>query len=442
MSPSLPRRPAAHCVIAAALLVAALAGSVGRAVAAPPPDATPVTGGAFFERSDGDGVGFAIRNYAEGPAFYSAYLRFGGAQTLGPPVSRPWIGDGGFAFQLTQRALLQWSPTDGRVGTANLFELLNRPEFAAELRARHIPAVESPPPLPPQLAQQARLAWMTDRAIAEAFANNPLQLGNQDASIEFHGLPMSRPVRLGPFIVQRFQRTALQYWVEQVDGGQPVGSVVLVNAGDIYRDLALPHERLAAPQAPDHAAVLDLRLEPPGETDLVPAPVASRAYNTASHRLRTALALLESVDVNATALELAESARLAIDFEPMAEGLLATFHAARGIRINESLSTEDPLPLAAVLAHELRHFEDFKLGRLGQNTQDCLNAEARALAREAETWNALRAADDRALRETLLVRVETSRATVFAEGPEAIVALAQRLYHEVCRQPASPVAAA
>jgi len=412
---------------------------IGRA-AASPLDGTPVTGGAFFERTDAAGLGFAIRNYTDGPAFYDAYLRLGGAQTLGPPVSRPWADDGGFVYQLTQRVLLQWSPTDERVGVANLFELLNVEEFADELAARHVPAAETPPPLPPELAQQARLAWMTDRAIAEAYANSPLELGNLDASIEFHGLPMSRPVRLGPFTVQRFQRTAMQHWVEQVDGGQRVGSVVLVNAGDIYRDLALPIELLAAPHAPDHHAVVDVRLDPTEETSLVPAPVASRTYNTGSHRLRTALALLEGVGVNATALELAERAELAIDFRPMAEGLLASFHAARGIRINASLRNEDPLPLAAVLAHELRHFEDFKLGQLGDDFQSCLDAEARALVREAETWNALIAADDRELRETVLVRIETSRATVFAQGEEAIKSLAQRLYHGVCEKTATETA--
>ena len=419
-------------VIVLTLAVTWLLAGVGRAAAAPPLDATPVTGGAFFEQADADGLGFAIRNYAEAPAFYNAFLRFGGVQTLGPPVSRPWIADGGFVYQLTQRVLLQWSPADERVGVANLFELLNGDEFADELRARHIPAAESPPPLPLELAQQARLAWMTDRAIAEAFANNPLQLGSQDASIEFHGLPMSHPVRLGPFVVQRFQRTAFQHWVEQVDGSPPVGSVVLVNAGDIYRDLALPDERLALPHAPDHAAVLDVRLDPPADADLQPAPVASRAYNTSSHRLRTALALLEGVEANAAALELAADAQLVIEFETLPQIVLASFHAARGIRINAALRNEDPRPLAAVLAHELQHFEDFMLGRLGEGIQSCLDAEVWALTREVETWNALLAAPDPPPHPTALVRIQTSRAAVYAKDPAAIVELTRRLYHEAC----------
>lgn len=418
--------------MALGLAIALVAAGVGRAAAAPPLDGTPVTGGAFFQLDDTDGNGFAIRNYADGPAFYDTYLRLGGAQTLGPPVSRPWVEEGGFVYQLTQRVLFQWSPADDRVSVANLFERLSDSEFGDELRARHIPAGESPPSLPPELAQQARLAWMTDRAIAEAFANTPLELGSQDAGIEFHGLPMSRPVRLGPFVVQRFQHTALQLWLEQVDDGQPIGSVVLVNAGDIYRDLALPYELLAAPHAPDHAAVMDVRLNPPADAALQPAPVASRAYNTQSHRLRTALALLEGVDANAAALEFAAMNQLDIGFDTLPANVLASYHTSLGIRVNLTLRNEDPRPLAAVLAHELKHFEDFMLGRLGEDTQSCLDAEARALRREVETWNALLAADDRPPRPSVLARIQTSRAAVYAEGPGAIEDLAKRLYHEVC----------
>ncbi len=431
----LPYRRTVHRAMALALAVVWLVAGVGRVVAASPLDATPVEGGAFFERADTDGLGFAIRNYADGPTFYGAFLRFGGAETLGPPVSRPWIADGGFAYQLTQRALLQWSPADGRVGMANLFELLDGIEFADELRARHIPAAETPPTLSPELAQQARLAWMTDRAIAETFANNPLQLGSQDASIEFHGLPMSRPERAGPFVIQRFQRTALQHWVEQVDGGPPVGSVVLVNAGDIYRDLALPESVLALPHAPDHAAVLDVRLDPPDDAGLAPAPVASRAYNTSSHRLRTALALLEGVEMNATALELAASTQLDFEFHVLPENVLASFNAASGIQVNTNLRDEDPLPLAAVVAHELRHFEDFMHGQLGEDSQSCLDAEVRALTREILTWRALVDAHGVPPRPSVLVRIETSRASIYVEGSTAIQELAHFLYQEACKKP-------
>ena len=433
MPSSLPHRRTVSRLLALILAGVLLVAGLGRA-AATPLDSTAVTGGAFFERVDADGLGFTIRNYADGPAFYDAFLRFGGLRTLGPPVSRPWVDEGGFVYQLTQRVLLQWSPVDDQVGVANIFELLNGAEFADELHARHTPAAETPPPLPPDLARQARLAWMTDRPIAEAFANNPLQLGSLDASLEFHGLPMSRPVRLGPFVVQRFQRTALQHWIEQVDGGPLIGSVVLVNAGDIYRDLALSDERLAEPHAPDDSAVLDVRLDPPADADLHPARLASRVYNTRSHRLRTALALLESQDANAEALELAAGVNLAIAFDTLPERVLASYHASRGIRVNAVLRNEDPRPLAAVLIHELQHFEDFMLGRLEPDRQGCLEAETRALTREIETWIAFAAADALPPTPSLLVRIQNNRAAVYADGPAAIAELAQRLYGDVCEK--------
>lgn len=428
---SLLQRHTVRGLIVVGLALALVIGGVGRVAGASPLEATAVTGGAFFERADADGLGYAIRNYADGPAFYDAYLRLGGAQALGPPVSRPWVGAGGRFYQVTQRVLLQWSPADDQVGVASLFELLNDAEFGDELRARHIPAAETPPLLAPELARQARLEWMTDRAIAAKFASSPTGRDSLDASIEFHGLPMSRPLRLGPFVVQRFQRTALQYWVEQVANGQPVGSVVLVNAGDIYRDLALPDELLAQPHEPDHAAVLDVRLDPPADADLQAAPIAQRVYNTNSHILRTALALLEGVEVNDVALGFAESAQLAIGFDTLPSDVLATFHASLGIRVNEKWRNEDPPPLAAVLAHELRHFEDFRLGQLGEDSQSCLDAEARALTREVETWTAL-ATDAPSSQASELVRIQISRAVLYAEGPDAIDELAQRLYQDDC----------
>ena len=110
----LPSRRTVHRAMALILVVAWLVAGAGRVAAASALDATPVEGGAFFERADTDGLGFAIRNYADGPTFYGAFLRFGGAEVLGPPVSRPWIADGGFAYQLTQRALFSGRPrTDG-----------------------------------------------------------------------------------------------------------------------------------------------------------------------------------------------------------------------------------------------------------------------------------------------------------------------------------------
>ena len=391
-----------------------------------------VTGGVFYPRVAADGLGFAVRNYDPGPDFYDAYRRFGGVKTLGPPISRPWISDGGFAYQLVQRALLQWSPADGRVRLANIFELLDGPEYAAELRARHIPASEQSSVHSFELARVERPLWMTDRQIAEAFANNPIQAGSLDASLEIHGLPMSRPVRLGPFVVQRFQRTALQHWVEQVEDGQPVGSVVLVNAGDIYRDLALPYSVLADPHRPTQMVVLDVRLDPPSDAGLVPSPVASRTYAVTDSRIREAVILLQHVDVNAAALEFAADKGLRMRFGKMANNVLASFQVGSGIRINELLRNEDLRAITAVIAHELRHFEDYLNGRLSDGFYACLEAENRAVQREAETWVALVGNEVIPRTSGVLARIESRRAEIYTGGKDKLRLFVNRLYRKAC----------
>ena len=391
-----------------------------------------VTGGVFHPRLEAGGLGFAVQNYQGGPHFYDAYRRFGGVETLGPPISRPWISDGGFAYQLVQRALLQWSPEDKRVRLANIFELLDRPAYAAELHARHIPPSDESPPQSLELARAERPLWMTDRQISEAFANNPIQAGSLDASLEIHGFPMSRPVRLGPFVVQRFQRTALQHWVEQVDGGQPVGSVVLVNAGDIYRDLAIPYSILADPHRPTQVVVLDVRLDPPSDAGLVPVPVSSRTYAVTDPRILEAVMLLENVPLNDAALDLAADMGLRMRFGKMANNVLASFEVGSGIWINELIRNEDIRAITAVLAHELRHFEDYLNNRLSNGSGACLAAENRAVQREAETWVVL--VGDEAIQRTsgVLARIESRRAEIYASGKEKLRLFVNRLYRKAC----------
>ena len=196
---------------------------------------------------------------------------------MGLPSSRPWIGEGGFVYQLTQRVLLQWSPADERTRLANLYELLERHGFDDELLARQVPRPEADGSTSLAEAAQIRLGWLTDSGIAAAFAQNPIDPGNVAASLELHGLPMSRPERIGPFVVQRFQRTALQRWVEAVDGGQSVGSVVLVNGGDYFKDFLFADSLVAAPHTPDDARLADVRASP---SELVALDLATEGIGT------------------------------------------------------------------------------------------------------------------------------------------------------------------
>src|SRR5205807_1156155 len=92
-------------------------------------------------------------------------------------------------------------------------------------------------------AVSTRLGWMTNDAIKAKFLANPnpaaIPVWNQDAAIQFYGLPMGQPEQNGPFISQRFQRIAFQLWTESVSGSPAKGSVVGVLGGDLMKEAGL-----------------------------------------------------------------------------------------------------------------------------------------------------------------------------------------------------------
>ena len=131
-----------------AAIVAALVTS-GTAMAKAPTDSTlrplveiSVASGQFYTELGENGTGFGVRNYANGPRFLDAFERYGGLPVMGYPSSRPWIGPGGFVYQLTQRALMQWSPANDNVRLANLYELMRVASLDDTLYGRSIPRSE------------------------------------------------------------------------------------------------------------------------------------------------------------------------------------------------------------------------------------------------------------------------------------------------------------
>tara|TARA_B100000029_G_scaffold496217_1_gene562217 strand:- start:769 stop:2076 length:1308 start_codon:yes stop_codon:yes gene_type:complete len=421
------RRRISISVVAAVVLTVVVNG----VATAKPNSPFRVAGGMFYPLNEVTGHGFAVRNYFEGPDFFATYQSLGGVEVLGPPLSRAWIGDDGFVYQLTQRVLMQWSPSEKRVRIAKIFELLSDQVFEEQLAGRHIPSVEESNADSDALDRAERLSWLTDQRIAETFANNPFGVPALEKSIEFFGLPMSRPVRIGPFIVQRFQRAALQHWVEQVEQGQPIGSVVLVNAGDVFREFAMPIDVRIKPHPAFEWRLWDARGDVPVESGWRLDAVTVRRYQADNELLR-ALALLELVEVNDVALKLASQKALTMEFTVMPMGTLAMFTSAPSVKVNERLRNEDSRILAAVLAHELRHFEDYMRGILVAGPTGCLDAEIRAVNREAETWTRLVGSRGLHPEPSRLAQIENYRATVYADGAEAIEGLVNRLYREAC----------
>ena len=377
-----------------ALALAALGATFGAAGAAPPDSPADLgyvrraaLGGWFFEQPDGP-LGFGLVNYQDGPRFLDAYQRLGGA-ALGPVISRPWIGPGGYIYQLTQRVLLQWSPVDRTVGVGNLFEILQERGLEDELRSRHVPAAQADGASTFEESRRVRLGWLTDSTIAQVFLSNPLDPGAVDASILLHGLPMSYPVQFGPFVVQRFQRTALQHWVEAAEEGPPVGSVVLVNGGDIYRDLLLAGTLAVEPHLDSDARMVDMRGAAPELTSAEIDAPTERVYNAVDRETWEALGLLEGIELNEAGLQLAAELGVPIRLRPLPPEVLGVFSAPNRIEVNDDVRGEDRRVLAAILAHELTHLQDFQAGRLGTSRASCIAAETRAVTREAHVWGTL-----------------------------------------------------
>ncbi|HVC35720.1 MAG TPA: endo-1,3-alpha-glucanase family glycosylhydrolase [Chloroflexota bacterium] len=202
--------------------------------------------GAFYTQA-GQGQGGYWITDADAIRLYDTFQGLGGVDALGYPNSQRFQ-QGGFTYQATQGAVLQWRPEYGRALLANTFEW-----FTTAGKDDYLLAVDGiPKPIQDdgshgnwQLAKQTRLSWLTDDPIRAKF----LSAGSVDQAIALYGLPMSYPERHGPFITQRFQRIAFQHWVDSVPGMPPPGSVVRVLGGDILKQVGMIPGSAAQPTA-------------------------------------------------------------------------------------------------------------------------------------------------------------------------------------------------
>ncbi len=423
-------------------LVAAVAASSAAAAREPDVDAAKqgsrvtiaVPSGRFYPGLGEDGAGFGVRNFADGPRFFDAFARYGGVEVMGYPSSRPWIGPGGFIYQLTQRALMQWSPDEQRVQLANTYEILRESGFDDALYARSIPRTEPDDSASLADARAVRMGWMTDAAITQAFLANPIEVDSVNAAIELHGLPMSYPETFGPFVVQRFQRTALQHWVEVVDGGPPAGTVLLINSGDHYKDLLLGDSPVIAPHAHDDTRMLDLRDDDEVYVATVLATATERTYNVVDDALAEALRLLEGVPSAAPGLEAAAEVSAPIRYRSLATNVYATFNPPSRIAVSRDLQDERREAVAAVLAHELQHLADFHDERYVPSETACLEAEIRAMTAEASAWSALMGSAGAENPQSALELMENARLQAVQAGSETVRALVEDGWAEQCSQ--------
>lgn len=204
-----------------------------------------IANGHFFSQTGGrSGYGYVVSDN-DGPRFWSEFRRLGAIGTLGYPLSRCYAGSDGFVYQAFQRGLLQWRPEIGQAYLANTFEMLS-----AAGKDEALSKVGIPLPITDDgsggdwnRALEKRLSWLTDPAIKAKFLAAPsgalAKSWSQAAAIQLYGLPASRPEKSGPFIVQRFQRMALQLWVESAPNMPAKGTVVGILGGELLKEHGL-----------------------------------------------------------------------------------------------------------------------------------------------------------------------------------------------------------
>jgi len=295
--------------------------------------------------------GFAITDDG-GVAFWRDYQRLGGPAALGYPASWRFVGPDGFIYQATQAALLQWQPDLGKAVIANALDMLSEAGHDSFLDVRR--AV--PPPLPDD--GFARLTWLDDADIRAAY------FGTRDAG-ELYGLPTSRPLKRGPFIVQRFQRVAFQRWVEPVPGMPAVGSMTRVLVGDLLKETGLVPRWAMTPWAP---SAIEARSDP---------------------ELRDRLRLLIEVPMAKPLHDLAIQQQLSIVWAPMEPDVEAQLSLGRRwLAVNVGLRGADARAIATVMSHELSHLRDFTLLRIQPTRASCVATELTAFTVQAQVWEA------------------------------------------------------
>jgi hypothetical protein len=230
----------------------------------------PVPGGWFFSQESRlpedlpPFRGYTVVDDTEA-AFWTEFRRFGGVELLGYPVSRRYRypAPDGFLHQAFQRGILQWRPELGRAELANVFEQFTEQGLDDALEIAGIPRPLPPSSLPFEEEAQRRMTWITEpRFLARYFFDpvNEIPFEFQEAAWGYFGLPQSFPERpvyyrekangkygaplYLPYIAQRFQKTGLQYFLENVPNDPTVvpgdgkeGCVAITAIGRLARRL-------------------------------------------------------------------------------------------------------------------------------------------------------------------------------------------------------------
>jgi len=381
------------------------------------PDFAVQNGWFFSQAGGGGGRGYSVTDDG-GVAFWRDFQRLGGTRTLGYPASWRFVGQDGFIYQATQAALLQWRPDEERAVLANSFDTLSDAQRDDWLRtARAIPPAVGDDGSRGDAARSAaiRLAWLEDEGIRVYYYANPNPAAFADwprqRAIELYGLPTSRPQRLGPFVVQRFQRVALQHWVEDVPGMPPAGSVVRVLGGDLLKEAGL---------LPTHA---------------VQAAAADSARARLDPDLLARLNLLADISPGQPLHQLAMRSPVSFVWAPLDPDVGGLFSARRRwIAINIRWYRADPRAVAAVLGHELSHLRDLVEQKPLWTQNGCFETEQTAFRTQAAIWEAFYGPLGKRSPETEIERQQNYVLASLTSEPDDFALRVSRLYQHECGQ--------
>lgn len=203
----------------------------------PPPASSEewdIPNGRFFTQTGNGQGGFSVVDDAQA-RFWSEYLRLGGAQTVGYPISHRYTRDG-FVTQAFQKLVLQWRPETGQVSPVNVFDELSKANFDAHLFSNS----QVPRPLRPEEVDPPNGSW--NEIVAQRhglLADNPAiqsRYFSQSDPLTIFGLPTSRVEDMGSHYALRTQRAVFQQWKEEVPWASR-WEVTIANGGDMAKQL-------------------------------------------------------------------------------------------------------------------------------------------------------------------------------------------------------------
>ncbi|MGB0388363.1 MAG: peptidoglycan DD-metalloendopeptidase family protein [Ardenticatenaceae bacterium] len=177
--------------------------------------------------------------------FFSHFLRLGGLQTVGYPISVRYQRDG-FLTQAFQKMILQWRPEVGEAWPKNVFDDLSSMGYDTELLYRR--------QIPPRLGSDfdpPSATW--PEIIATRYAlleSNPAirdHYFSVDDPLTIFGLPTSHVQDMGNHYAIRTQRAVFQQWKEDVPWAAKE-QVTIANGGDMMKEFGIIESTWLTPE--------------------------------------------------------------------------------------------------------------------------------------------------------------------------------------------------